>query len=275
MTLEIGWFSTGRGAGSRKLLAGVPEEIASGRLDGRITVVFCNRQRGEDENTDLFMEQVERYGLPLVTLSSRDFRRRLGQKVVRKGEALPEWRREYDGEVMRLLEPYSFEVGVLAGYMLIFGKAFAERYDLLNLHPALPGGPAGIWQDIVWDLIDREAERAGVMIHLATAELDEGPPITYCSYPIRGAAFDAAWAELRGRSVAEIKEQEAEENRLFAEIRRHGVAREIPLVIETLRAFAEGRVRIEDGRVLDAAGKPIEGFDLTGEIERSVAETMA
>ena len=58
MTLDIGWFSTGRGPGSRRLLAAVQDEIASGRLDARIAVVFCNRNPGEDENTDLFLEEI-------------------------------------------------------------------------------------------------------------------------------------------------------------------------------------------------------------------------
>src|SRR6266542_1407269 len=43
LMLTIGWFSTGRGAGSRKLLAAATSEIASGHLDARIAVVFCNR----------------------------------------------------------------------------------------------------------------------------------------------------------------------------------------------------------------------------------------
>jgi folate-dependent phosphoribosylglycinamide formyltransferase PurN len=275
MTLKIGWFSTGRGPGSRKLLSAANAEIASGRLDARIAAVFCNREPGEDENTDLFLDQVRGYGLSLVTLSSREFRRRLGEKPVRKGEVLPEWRRAYDREVMRLLEPYDFDVGVLAGYMLIFGEEFARRHDLLNLHPALPGGPTGIWQDVIWELIDARAERAGVMMHLATPELDEGPPVTYCSYAIRGPAFDDAWRAVEGRSIEGIRSEEGEANELFAEIRRHGVVREIPLVIETLRAFAEQSMRVEAKRVVDAAGKPVAPFDLTDAIERSVTEALA
>ena len=275
MTLDIGWFSTGRGEGSRSLLAAVHREIAAARLDARIAVVFCNRAPGEDEKTDVFLEQAHGYGLPLVTLSSRDFRRRLGEKPVRKGETLPEWRREFDREVMRLLEPYRFEIGILAGYMLIFAEEFAQRYDLLNLHPAAPGGPKGVWQDVIWQLIETRAERAGVMMHLATPELDEGPPVTFCTYSIRGGQFDELWRGIEDRSLEDIKAAEGEANPLFAEIRRHGVAREIPLVIETLRAFAEGRLRIEAKRVVDESGTPITPFDLTAEIERAVAQALA
>ncbi len=273
MTLRIGWFSTGRGPGSRKLLAAAENEIASGRLDARIAVVFCNRERGEDDNSDLFLDQVRDYRLPLVSLSSRDFRRRRGEKPVRKGDLLPEWRSEYDREVMRLLEPYPFDIGVLAGYMLIFTERFLSKYDLLNLHPAAPGGPKGIWQDVIWQLIETRAERAGVMIHLATPDLDEGPTITYCTYPIRGQAFDSLWIEVQGTSVSDIKASEGEANALFAEIRRNGVARELPLVIETLRAFAEGRIRVGNKHPTDATGNTVPASDLTEAIERTVALT--
>lgn len=272
--LDIGWFSTGRGPGSRKLLTTAHDEITSGRLNARISVVFCNRAPGEDANTDRFLEQVLGYGLPLVSLSSRDFRRRRGEKPVRKGETLPEWRSDYDREAMPLLDPHRFDIGVLAGYMLIFTEAFLTKYDLLNLHPAAPGGPKGIWQDVIWQLIESKAERAGVMIHLATPELDEGPPVTYSTYPIRGPDFAPLWEEAEGHTIEAIKTAEGEANPLFAEIRRHGVARELPLVIETLRAFAEARIRIAAKHPIDFGGNLIPPFDLTLEIERTVARAQ-
>lgn len=271
MTLRLAWFATARGQTSRKLLQAAQEEIASGRLDAEIVVVFCNRAPGEDANTDAFQEQVRAYGIPLVTLSSREFRKARGEEPARKNEPLPEWRAEYDREVIRLLAPYTFDLGVLAGYMLIFTEAAAERWDLLNLHPAAPGGPKGMWQDVIWELMSTKAERAGVMLHLATPELDEGPPVTYCTYPIRGRSFDALWGAVEGATIGRIRETEGASNALFAEIRAQGVAREIPLVVETLRAFADGRVRIEGKRVLDGDGREIGGYDLTEEIERVVA----
>ncbi len=162
---------------------------------------------------------------------------------------------------MRALEPYEFDLGVLAGFMLIFGEEAAARWDLLNLHPAAPGGPAGMWQDVIWQLIEQNADRAGVMIHLATPELDGGPVVTYCTYSIRGPEFAQFWQDAGKR--AEL----GEELPLFQAIRRAGVAREVPLVLETLRAFADGRLRIEDKQVVDAGGRTIDGYDLSEEIE--------
>jgi len=269
--LRLGWFSTARGQTSPKLLRAVQEAIQSGRLRARIEVVFCNREAGEDPNTDRFLELVRSYGIPLVCYSYRRFRRERGLPPVRQGEPLPPWRREYDREVMRLLEPYSFDIGVLAGYMLIVSDVMCERYPLLNLHPAPPGGPVGVWQEVIWQLIAVKAERSGVTMHLATPEVDRGPPVTYCLYSLRGPSFDPLWREVEGRSVLEVRATEGEENSLFQEIRRQGVARELPMVVETLRALAEGRVSVRGKEVLDATGRPIPGLDLSPEIEALVA----
>ncbi|NIN00787.1 MAG: phosphoglycerate transporter, partial [candidate division Zixibacteria bacterium] len=75
--------------------------------------------------------------------------------------------------------------------------------------------------------------------------------------------FDRHWAEIASKSVAQVK-QEGEENALFQLIRQHGVVRERPLVVTTIKAFSQGRVRItKDKKVVDAQGNPIRGYDLT------------
>lgn len=275
MTLRVGWFSTGRGEGSRRLLSAAVGAIQRGELDAEIAFVFCNRERGEHEATDGFLDMVASFGIPCLALSSRRFRREQDGARSRPEEPLPSWRVEYDREVAELVSQYPFDIGVLAGYMLVFTPEMCDRYPLLNLHPAEPGGPVGTWQEVVWQLIDRRAERSGAMIHLATRELDRGPPVAYCTYSLRGAAFDALWRALGSRSAAEVEAAEGEEHPLFREIRRYGAARELPLVVATLRAFAQGRVRIDGRRVLDAAGQELPGgLDLTEEIDAAVAEAL-
>ena len=276
MTLRIGWFATGRGEGSPKLLSAALDAIGSGALDAEIAFVFCNRERGEYEATDRFLDLVEASGVPLLTLSSRAFRKVHGGERSRPGEPLPAWRVEYDRAVMKLVAPYRFDVGMLAGYMLIFTGEAARAHSFLNLHPAEPGGPTGTWQEVIWQLIDARAERSGVMVHLATEELDRGPAVAYCTFSLRGPAFDALWQAIDGRSAHEIAAAEGEENALFRAIRRHGAARELPLVVGTLQAFAAGRVRIDSGRVVDGAGRELgRGLDLTAEVDAAVAGVLA
>jgi folate-dependent phosphoribosylglycinamide formyltransferase PurN len=272
----VGWFSTGRGDGSRRLLTAAVDAIRRGGLDAEIVFVFCNRERGEHETTDGFLDLAASYGIPCLTRSSRAFRRAHDGARSKPNEPLPPWRIEYDRRVAEAIAPYPFDAGVLAGYMLIFTGEMARRHCFLNLHPAEPGGPAGTWQEVIWQLIDARAERSGVMVHLATEELDGGPPVAACRFSLRGPAFDRLWTELGARSAADVQQAEGEQHPLFREIRRHGAARELPLVVATLRAVAKGRVRIEGQRVVDANGRELTGgLDLTNETDAAVAPALA
>jgi phosphoribosylglycinamide formyltransferase-1 len=272
---RIGWFSTGRGAGSLGLLRTVQEAILKGELDARIEFVFCSREYGETAATDNYLETVKGYGIPLIPFSYQAYRAIRGMPNPDPAQPLPQWRLDYDQEVMRRLDGFDPDLCVLAGFMLITGPEMCFKYDIINLHPAVPDGPAGTWQQVIWKLIEARAERSGVKMHVAIPELDAGPTATYCTFAIRGSAFDALWEEFEGKSVTEIKNTQGEDNALFKAIRRHGAVRELPLVVATLRAFSEGRVKITpEKRVVDAAGGPIGGYDLTEEIDAAVRDAL-
>ena len=113
------------------------------------------------------------------------------------------------------------------------------------------------------------------MMHLVTPELDKGPVVTYCTFPIRGEPFDRYWQEIKGQSLEQIKKDQGEDNPLFKVIRQYGVARELPLVIATIKAFSQGKVKITaDKQVVDAEGKPIRGYDLTAEINQKLSSAI-
>jgi folate-dependent phosphoribosylglycinamide formyltransferase PurN len=265
--LRVGWFSTGRGPGSRALLTAAMDAIRRADLNAELAFVFCNRERGQDPNTDQFLDLAAGYGLDVLTLSDRDFRRRAGGEIARAGQPLPAWRADFDRAMLKRIAPYTFDVGMLAGYMLILAPDTTTVYPFLNLHPAAPGGPKGTWQRVIWELIREQAAESGVYLHVATPELDEGPVATFCRYPLRGPHLDGLWAATAGRTVAQLQAEAAEEHPLFREIRRQGAARELPLIIETLSALAAGRFRVAPGRVTDAAGRPFLGLDLSAEVE--------
>ena len=258
--LRLGWFSTGRGEGSRGFLEFIHGKIAAGGLDARIEFVFSNREDGEAEGSDAFLALAKRYDLPLVTLSSRRYRREHG------GGPISDHRGPYHEEVMRAISDFSPDICVLAGYMLITGPEMVRRYQMVNIHPAAPSGPAGTWQDVIWMLIRDEAAGSGVTVHVATEVLDAGPVLAYCTFPIRGGSFDPLWQEVEGRSTEEIK-AEGEEHPLFQLIRREGVRRERPLLLEALRLLASGRTKVTGGRVVHPGGAPAEGRCLNEEVE--------
>ena len=271
--LNIGWFSTGRGEGSRGLLQFVQERIDRGLLYARIQFVFSNRDRGQATGSDRFFDLVDSYDLPLVTRSSARYRRSRSPS----GLSWEELRPEYDRLVLEDLKDYRPDVCVLAGYMLIVSGEMCRRFSLLNLHPALPDGPIGTWQTVTWELIRQRAARTGAMIHLATEELDRGPVVSYCTVPIVGDGFDQDWRELDGLDVEEEMATRGEDLPLFQKIRRAQYVREPYLILETLRAVADGRVTVGNGMALDGQGNPLTtdgtaGLCLDGEIERAMAE---
>ena len=270
--LHIGWFSTARGSSSRVLLNSVHERIQAGRLDARIDFVFCSREPGESENTDLFLKQVQDYRIPLVCVSVKKFAQGLQQPVGARDGNLPAWRLEYDRQVMDRLKDYDCKLCLLAGYMLIAGPEMCSRYDMINLHPALPDGPKGTWQEVIWQLIRENAAGSGVMMHLVTPDLDRGPVTSFCRFPIRGPDFDPLWEAVKSRPLESILAQEGQENGLFKLIRHHGFQREIPLIVHTIQAFSSGRIRISGKKLLDAGGQPLAGYDLTGEIDREIGD---
>ncbi len=255
------------------MLRFVQDRIERGLLDARIQFVFSNRDRGQAQGSDRFFQLVDSHNLPLVTRSSARFRRSRSSS----GLSWAELRPEYDRLVIDDLKDFQPDVCVLAGYMLIFSGEMCRRYPLLNLHPALPDGPIGTWQEVTWELIRQRATRTGAMIHLATEELDRGPVVSYCTAPITGPDFAPGWQELEGASLEDVRATRGEELPLFQQIRQAQYRREPYLVLETLRAVADGRITIRDGMVLDQQGNSIStetppGLCLDKELKGAMAE---
>jgi phosphoribosylglycinamide formyltransferase-1 len=246
--LNIGWFSTGRDEAARQLLQAVQDKVRSGNINGKISFAFSNREPGEAKESDLFFELVRNYNIPLVCLSHKKF------KTVGKEK---EWRIKYDREVNQKIAPFAPDLCVLAGYMLIVSEELCRKYDMINLHPAPPGGPAGSWQEVIWALIENKADTAGAMMHLVTPELDRGPVISYCLFSTKGKPFAEYW-------------RKDDKNMLFRLIRQHELAREFPLITLTLQSLSRGEVSIKGRRVIDAQGKLIRGYNLSGKVDEEV-----
>jgi phosphoribosylglycinamide formyltransferase-1 len=246
--LNIGWFSTGRDKAARQLLQAVQDSINTGHINGKISFVFSNREAGQTRETDLFFELVRSYNIPLICLSHKKF------KIAGEEE---EWRTKYDREVNNKIASFACDLCVLAGYMLIVSQVLCQQYDMVNLHPAPPGGPTGSWQDVIRALIDTNADTAGAIMHLVTPELDKGPVVTYCLFSIKGEPFAEYW-------------RKDDRNTLFRLIRRHDLAREFPLITLTLQSFSRGEIKIRHGRVTDAQGRATRGYNLTHRVDQEV-----
>ncbi len=240
MTLRIAWLTTGRGPGSFGALEYTLKAIERG-LPVEVAVVFVNRDRGEAEATDGLMAMVEGRGIPVKTLSSVAFRKARGGKITKPGEPLAPWRLEYDEAAAKLLVPYGFELGVMFGYMLIATKPLFGRFTFINDHPALPDGPIGTYQEVIAELIRTRAKHSGCLMNVVTGDVDRGPALSYCRYPIRDSANTELW---RGSETLPADLKLLQETALYADIRARGVKRERPFLVETLRSISEGLLAV-------------------------------
>lgn len=275
MAYKIGWFSTGRDEAARELLKIIYDNIQNGTLNAELEFVFSDREPGEFAESDKFFEQVNGYGLELINFSSMNFNPELRAQGRGNPSILEKWRIEFDREVMKLLEQFNPDLNILAGYMLIVGPEMCSKFDMVNLHPAKPGGPKGTWQEVIWELIQTQAQDTGIMMHLVTPVLDEGPPVTFCQFPIRGGSFEPLWQDLETKlstnTLEQIMVEEGENEPYFKLVRDEGVRRELPLILYTIREFADGKVKIEGRNIVTADGTVLDGgYDLTQILDEAI-----
>jgi len=194
-------------------------------------------------------------GLKVISFSALKFKPELRQKD------RDSWRKLYHDEVLKRLDE-EIDFGVLAGYMWIVSTKFCNTLKLINLHPALPGGPKGSWQQVVWQLISARSTETGAMMHLVTPDLDEGPPITFFRFSLRTPEFLPLWEETEKKllkyHLSGLQKLEGEKNKLFQKIREEEVKRELPLIVYTLKYLGEEKI------ILGSENLPL---DLTEEIE--------
>ncbi|OGH38199.1 MAG: hypothetical protein A3B44_00915 [Candidatus Levybacteria bacterium RIFCSPLOWO2_01_FULL_38_21] len=282
--MRIGIFSSFIEQDAFTLVNAICSSVINGEIpNSRATFIFSNRERGESPVTDGILDEVASLGVPnVLAFSYKEFlpeEKKLARKKEREEDdssSIIAWRNKYGEEVMRRLP--QTDIDLLLGDMTIWGENMCEGRTAINLHPALPGGPQGGWYNVVWDLIENNANETGVMMHFVTPVLDQGHPVAFCRFSIRGSRFDHLWEQLpenKGELRELIQEgrsqKEKATNPLFRAIREEGFIREIPLVIQTTKAFAQGAVRVEGGLVIDRNGQVLkEGHDLTGPIDEII-----
>ena len=134
-------------------------------------------------------------------------------------------REQFDRALRQRIEAYQPRLVVLAGFMRILGKNFIDHYAgrLLNIHPSLLPEFPGL--DTHARALRSGTKYHGASVHFVTHEVDGGPVIIQAVIPVLPDDSPETLAE-------RVLRQE------------HWI---YPLAI---RWFLEGRLSIEDGRVL-------------------------
>jgi phosphoribosylglycinamide formyltransferase 1 len=289
MALKIGWFSTGRDPAARNLLETVHTDLVANNIPATIEWIFCHRETGdgpfdgEYRERELFFELAASKEIPVATLSHVRFMPELRKRGLEESNfaaepsaALQEWRNLYGSEVVSIIELLPpIDIVVMAGYMLIIGKPELENLVLVNIHPALPWGPRGTWQEVIHQLIAEKASEQGIMVHIVTEELDRGPVISYCRFAIQGPEWEPLWDQWYQDVKPETANQIRENHALFKKIRAEGEIRELPLLRGAIRELAFENVVVQDKKVLAGGKLQEEGVDLTSKIEEIVSRERA
>ena len=159
---RIAILISGRGSNMAAILRNV-QEGELGRVC-EVALVFSNDPAAPG------LEIARGHGVPIASLPSR------GRD-----------RREFDAEVVALLEPYHLDYLVLAGYMRLLSPVIIDRYRhrIVNIHPADSRAYQGI-HGYQW-AFEQGLETTLVTVHLVDEGMDTGPILAQAEVDLRGA----------------------------------------------------------------------------------------
>lgn len=140
-------------------------------------------------------------------------------------------REAFDAALAAAIDRFEPDLVLLAGFLRILTTGFVEHYRgrMLNIHPSLLPSFPGL-------ATHRQALAAGVSehgatVHFVTPDLDHGPIIEQASVQVRSDDTEATLA-------VRVLEQEH------------------IIYPRAVRSFIEGRLRMEDGRVVQDPATP-------------------
>ena len=235
--LKIGWFSTGNGIGSLGFINFFLNQINKKGLNASLEFVFCNREFGEADGSDEYINYITQNNINLITLSSKNFQKKNNYKK------FSDCRELYDKEVLKLISEYEVDIIVLAGYMLILSEDLCTKFKFINLHPALPDGPKGTWGQVIAKLIENDKEYSGLNVHIVTKNLDSGKSIGYCKFSIKSNLYNDAWNQFNLES--NHKNIIYEDLDLFTLIRNQILSREKYLLVIVINYLINNKEVLE------------------------------
>ena len=131
------------------------DSIASGELNGEVSVVLSNRKNA------YILERAKNYNVPAFFLSHKE-----------------KSREEFDAEMTAILKEHAVDLVLLIGFMRILSSKFCQEWQdrLLNVHPSLLPKYAGGMDTNVHEIVLKNGDtETGCTIHFVTDEVDGGP----------------------------------------------------------------------------------------------------
>jgi len=201
-------------SGSGTNMVNIAEHCEAGRIAGDVVAVISNKANAGG------LQKAEAMDISTAVLEHTHF----------------DSREAYDDELAKLVDSFSPDVIVLAGFMRILSADFVRRFTgkLINIHPSLLPKYKGMHTH--QRALEAGDKEHGVSVHFVNEELDGGPVILQARIPI----FEGDTAEDLQERVHE------QEYRIY------------PLVINWL---CLGRLKLTDkGAEMDGQLLPAEGY---------------
>lgn len=199
LPLSLVILISGRGSNLKAIL----EAISSGELNAEVCAVISSRLDAEG------LEHARQHQIDTLALDSNDYPSR----------------ESYDRALQGLIDRFSPDLVVLAGFMRILTPGLVRHYQgrMINIHPSLLPALRGL--NTHQRALDEGLLEHGASIHLVTEELDGGPVIIQVRVPI-----------IEGDDAERLAERVLEQE--------HG------LYLQALQWLAAGRVQWVRGQLL-------------------------
>lgn len=149
---------SGRGSNMEAVVRAARSE----QWPARIAAVISNKADAKG------LEFAQAHGIPTAVVANKDFATRA----------------EFDAALQEVIDSFSPDLVVLAGFMRILTAPFVEHYEgrMMNIHPSLLPLFPGLHTHQA--AIDGGVAEHGATVHFVTAQLDHGPVVAQAKVPV-------------------------------------------------------------------------------------------
>jgi phosphoribosylglycinamide formyltransferase-1 len=206
--IKLAVLVSGRGTNLQAIIDAVKE----GRLDAEIKVVISNNKEA------YAIERAKRCSIPVEILPEKDIE-------------------EFEKRMVRIIEDYSVDLIILAGFMRLLSPDFVKRFKnrIMNIHPALLPSFPGL--NAQKKALLYGVKFSGCTVHFVDEGCDTGPVII--------------------QAIVSVYDDDTEDT-----LSERILKEEHKIYPQAIQLFSEGRLLVEGRKVLIKNGKKIEDFSI-------------
>ena len=186
--LNIAVFASGRGSNFQSII----DSVKAGEIPAEINILISDNQKAGA------LKRAESEDIENIFINPDHF----------------ETKKDYEEELISILEGVNIDLIVLAGYMRILSPLFVKHFKnrIINIHPSLLPAFRGL--DAQKQAVDYGVKYSGCTVHFVDQGMDTGPIIMQAVVPV---AQDDSADDLASRILKEEHRIYPESIKLIAE----------------------------------------------------------